>query len=181
MVCTTTGVWRIRAAARPSMPALELCVCTMWGRKRLSRASSRPSARQSSTGLSSRRISCARSTCTPRSVARRINSPSGPSAGPVSRRTSYKGMACRPSTVKSVFSCAPPKIMRVMMWATLILAGGWGIRLVLHFHEAEPLGRGGGAGCWSAGRGQNLRELVGVDLVVARSNEGADDRADHVV
>src|ERR1041384_2952374 len=61
-------------------------------------------------------------TITSRVVARaRDNiSPSGPLSTPLASVTSYSGNLSKPSTESSVFSCAPPTIMRVMIWSTRI-------------------------------------------------------------
>ena len=68
---------------------------------------------------------------TPPALARSNRLPSGPSGGPVISNTSSPCRRIRSSQQSKVFSCAPPRIIRVMMWA---------IRMDLHqFRRAACL------------------------------------------
>src|SRR5258705_13543521 len=49
--------------------------------------------------------------------------PSGPRVGPEMRRTSNPGLAPSPRTEAMVFSCAPPRMSRVMMCVTRMRPG----------------------------------------------------------
>ena len=88
MVCTTAGTCSCQAAARPRMPAFELCVCTTSGLSRRNAARSCRYALRSVAGRIGRTSSGISSTFSPRSWPGRRDRPSGPSAGPVISVTS---------------------------------------------------------------------------------------------
>src|SRR5439155_16241019 len=61
---------------------------------------------------------------TPASYASSWRSPSGPLSIPLNKVTWKPGLLCWPMAVNSVFSCAPPRMRRVMTWRTLSSLGG---------------------------------------------------------
>src|SRR2546422_6572169 len=61
--------------------------------------------------------------------------PSGPRVGPEMSPTSTSGLSPRPRTEATVFSCAPPRMSRVMMCVTRMRPGSIAARLQV----ADPL------------------------------------------
>ncbi len=120
---------RLPAPARPTPPHGRgcppwSCACA---RRRASvdgtrrGACDKPSSPSRGGSAGPARASTRPSAPAPRPASNR--SPSGPSAGPVMSVTSSRWSWCSPSTVSRVFSCAPPRMSRVMTWTIRMLPG----------------------------------------------------------
>lgn len=138
MVWTTSGTPAARAANRPTIPALELCVCTTSYRSVRNSFFRWRNALRSESGAISRTNHGHSTIFSPGHETRFSSSPSGPGDGPVTSVTSCPASRA-PRQESSVFSCAPPTIIRVMTWQIFIPLHRLNARCAISFRYCIPV------------------------------------------